>query len=372
MAIADFARRRLLGCLTASIVAGLGAPGVAADFDSVADSLYRVLHRSSVHKVLIVVKEERHKTAWNPMPDEVAGLREQFVACCRDLRIKITPPPAADAVPESTLARLPESADWQPLRQTSRADGVVVVTWKTTRSRVVARVSLLDGEKLAWSTRASARRETANSRKPQRRQSWAALSGANNPLSGSPASGLSGSAGRQSGWPGRFAAVPGTSHGATVSGQGTSTTAAAGSTAAAGGTTAGMPALNEKIYEFVSNSLGQQVGDGECYTLAVDALEYAGAEPAIRNDFGTEVPLSQLQPGDVLQFWSARLVSPVLGTWQLGTPGHTAVVGEVAGLVVTVYQQNINSVKRVRRDVLDLSSLVSGQIIGYRAVRSSR
>jgi len=73
--------------------------------------------------------------------------------------------------------------------------------------------------------------------------------------------------------------------------------------------------LNQKVLEFARAKLGQQVGTGECWDLAEDAVTKSGGESsktltgvngkafkAADYKWGTEVTLDTAQPGDVLQF----------------------------------------------------------------------
>ncbi|HWE40674.1 MAG TPA: hypothetical protein VG406_29280, partial [Isosphaeraceae bacterium] len=101
---------------------------------------------------------------------------------------------------------------------------------------------------------------------------------------------------------------------------------------------------------------GEKVGDGQCITLAIEALRAAGAhQPPIRGreDFvwGREVPkLADALPGDILQFRDAvfKGTEPLPGGGVLHTTSkyehHTAVVAAVKktrkGLVLTILHQN--------------------------------
>src|SRR5437660_1228712 len=49
--------------------------------------------------------------------------------------------------------------------------------------------------------------------------------------------------------------------------------------------------FNPKILEFGLAHVGTQVGNGECWTLAAEALDYAGAKPPSGYVFGDQVPL---------------------------------------------------------------------------------
>lgn len=69
--------------------------------------------------------------------------------------------------------------------------------------------------------------------------------------------------------------------------------------------------LNQKIATWVQGKKGQKVGDGECWTLAENALKQAGAKTSY--DFGkvtanadyiwgTEIKVADIKAGDILQF----------------------------------------------------------------------
>ncbi|MFP6764308.1 MAG: hypothetical protein VB858_11840, partial [Planctomycetaceae bacterium] len=79
------------------------------------------------------------------------------------------------------------------------------------------------------------------------------------------------------------------------------------------------------VLRFASSQIGKQVGNGQCWTLAAEALKAAGARPAQGYTYGDEIPLQDIQPGDILQFTRARFDEP--GYWAvMGAPNHTAVV----------------------------------------------
>jgi hypothetical protein len=118
-----------------------------------------------------------------------------------------------------------------------------------------------------------------------------------------------------------------------------------------------IPALNQKVLEFARKRIGERVGDGQCISLAVEALRYAGAKryPFDPNgDFvwGRRVAsFKEALPGDILQFRNAvfhgkrwitkrRWVS-----WHHEYPHHTAIVFEVrdGGQVVAMLHQNVGA-----------------------------
>jgi hypothetical protein len=127
------------------------------------------------------------------------------------------------------------------------------------------------------------------------------------------------------------------------------------------------PTYNAKILEFAVNHLGMQVGNGECSTLAADALIYAGAKPADGYVFGAKIPMSSIQGGDILQFENA-LFAGQLYWLRLGFPHHTAIVDSVQGTTVVVLQQNYNNSRVVRMTALDFADFQSGTVTAYRAV----
>ena len=144
--------------------------------------------------------------------------------------------------------------------------------------------------------------------------------------------------------------------------------------------------LGDKVVKFCKENLGQTVGDGECGTLAARALEAAGATPFHKfkgdpapGDFvwGELVFVvefqggkrkrdpadAKAQPGDVVQYRDA--------VFRTGSGGiflaqhHTAVVGEVKGNDLIVYQQNVGK-REVTKATLRPNELAGGWIRVYR------
>jgi hypothetical protein len=121
--------------------------------------------------------------------------------------------------------------------------------------------------------------------------------------------------------------------------------------------------LNRGVLDFAQSKLGQQVGRGECWDLANEALIAAGAQPANGYTFGTVV--TQPIPGDIIQFYNARFESN--GSWhQMGSPHHTAIIEKVQGNTITMLHQNVNGNRTVQRMTLDLSTKTSGSYTFYR------
>ena len=109
--------------------------------------------------------------------------------------------------------------------------------------------------------------------------------------------------------------------------------------------------------EFARERIGEKVADGQCMSLAVEALRYAGAKRYAFDPSGDFVwgrPVASFKaalPGDILQFRNAvfdgkrwitkrRWVS-----WHHEYPHHTAIVSEVreGGRVVAILHQNVGA-----------------------------
>jgi hypothetical protein len=132
--------------------------------------------------------------------------------------------------------------------------------------------------------------------------------------------------------------------------------------------------LNSRVLRFAVERIGEQVGNGECWTLAADALVDAGGARPRGYTFGEEIPLSRVVPGDILQFTSAK--------WELRTPAgrlrvetgprHTAIVRRVDGSRILYLHQNWGGVRRVGEGELDTAALASGTVQAYRPQPASR
>ncbi len=157
----------------------------------------------------------------------------------------------------------------------------------------------------------------------------------------------------------------------TKAGGGATAGGGAGGGAVAGGSAtpaqpgAAATEIGQRILQFGTSHLGQQVGNGECWTLAADAMKAAGAQPPDGYTFGDEIPLRSIRPGDILQFTTARFDEP--GYYAvMGAPNHTAIVYSAAGDRVFMLHQNFNGKRTVSTFDFNLASLSSGRIQAYR------
>lgn len=167
----------------------------------------------------------------------------------------------------------------------------------------------------------------------------------------------------------------------------------------------------DRIVDWVRARIGQQVGNGECWTLAADCFsslqvedEATGSEKIMTaqgTSFGlcifSHYPSLQyqpsvlsgftLKPGDILQFRSARWIRRDLSGHVVfemragaseGTAGckdHTAVIETVqydhqGGIKLSVLQQNSNGVRTITRGeyTLGAGEMVEGSVRVFRAV----
>ncbi|MGO9114692.1 MAG: hypothetical protein ACLP9L_36205 [Thermoguttaceae bacterium] len=131
------------------------------------------------------------------------------------------------------------------------------------------------------------------------------------------------------------------------------------------------PLVNQRIVEYAVKQMGQQVGNGECWTLADEALKAAGARHPGTFVWGRPLmPGEEVCPGDVIQFTSVKLEKR--GSTQfLGMPNHTAIVGRVMSPgVYVILQQNTGGKagKTVSDSEIDLSTKTEGKIEIYRPI----
>jgi hypothetical protein len=142
--------------------------------------------------------------------------------------------------------------------------------------------------------------------------------------------------------------------------------------------------------------MGQQVGDGECWTLAHHGLQAIaakcsarGQEPCITSQslihghiLYSFIPSVSPYPeprggvleagvarGDIIQLLTAHFHAKNGSQKWAGSPDHTAVITRVdSNGVLSVVEQNVGNVKKVQRGSYDMSELVKGEVRIFRAV----
>ncbi len=148
--------------------------------------------------------------------------------------------------------------------------------------------------------------------------------------------------------------------------------------------------VNAAIVKFAKSKLGEQVGDGECTTLVVEAMDEAKAKrfPPWGQDadyvWGTPVEKwGDAKPGDLVQFRDAvfrgkRTVrqdgKTFLQISEATYPHHSAIVVEVAPRTksLKILQQNVGDdeakKKTVQEATIRLGELQKGSVKIYRPV----
>ncbi|KAK9238364.1 hypothetical protein V1525DRAFT_401372 [Lipomyces kononenkoae] len=143
--------------------------------------------------------------------------------------------------------------------------------------------------------------------------------------------------------------------------------------------------FGENVAKFVETNVGRQVGDGECWTVAKEALTSSGAMPSCGLVHGVEIwsfapgtgrghHEGMLRRGDILQFKTARFrtvdassAGRITGEKYVGAPDHTAVIVCVHGAgVVTVMEQNVGGVRTVQQGSYVFGDMVDGSVVAYR------
>ncbi len=138
--------------------------------------------------------------------------------------------------------------------------------------------------------------------------------------------------------------------------------------------------LGDAVVAFAMRAQGRQIGDGECFSLADQALSTAGARSAadyteITPDgdyvWGRPVSLSAVRPGDILQFRNFHILRRVTTTIHTADGGssttqsqemeerdhHTAIVTANYGTVLAIAEQNVAPAGRVvQRTNIDIAS----------------
>lgn len=125
-------------------------------------------------------------------------------------------------------------------------------------------------------------------------------------------------------------------------------------------------ALAKKILAFCDANKGKKVGKGECWDLAKEALNSAGATWTPPYEFGKALTKKDVVlPGDIIQFEKVRIEYPD-GAWK-EIPHHTAIIYKVSETnKYTIAEQNANGKRFVQLSEIDLSYIKKGRYTIYR------
>ena len=129
--------------------------------------------------------------------------------------------------------------------------------------------------------------------------------------------------------------------------------------------------LDARILNFVDQVKGSQVGRGECWDVAQQALDDNGADWNRPMDYGKKINPQDAKPGDIVQFKSVKMVETFPdGSWRsetLGMPDHTAIIYEViAPLKFRLAHQNLNGNRTVQITEVNLKNKKSGSFSIHR------
>jgi len=141
---------------------------------------------------------------------------------------------------------------------------------------------------------------------------------------------------------------------------------------------AGAGPINIKICEWLHARYGTQIGNGQCWVTACNAMLACGATKPWGYDwFGDEVKdLSAAKPGDIMTFDECKLEWKT-GWMTAGMPKHTAVVwkvdpkGTLVGtgkLEMILLESNSNQVMSVLHSFYRLGCLTKGTVKCWRPV----
>lgn len=136
--------------------------------------------------------------------------------------------------------------------------------------------------------------------------------------------------------------------------------------------------------------MNKQVGDGECWTLAKEAIDQSSHGYALSPQSythgalvyhatgGAPAPIAyndSIRRGDILQFTNGRFETRnaqgvVTGFSTVGMPNHTSVVTSVSAnnRVVEIVQQNVSGVKKVQKGSHNLDEMTQGDLKIFRPV----
>lgn len=136
---------------------------------------------------------------------------------------------------------------------------------------------------------------------------------------------------------------------------------------------AAIPALNQRIVDYTVAQEGKKVDRGECWDLAAQALNGAGAKWDGMYGFGRayDPKKEPVLPGDIVQFEGVTMEHRTESSiTQFSFMKHTAVVVAVQATgEVTIMHQNFGKAgRKVSSLRLLLSDVVKGKLFFYRPV----
>ncbi len=358
---------------TASLATAADEPKLGKAFDAALGRVAERCEQAEVGKLLVVVRlDAAVRNAPAGLEDTIFDAAETVLkSAAEKVEVERCPVAATMAVADRAR-RLLSVREVHELGEAFEFDGVLAATFRVSRGSPSVRLALFDTDRRLSLEHVTVGEKTVVAaidrfRRSDPRPSTRPTGGTLRPGPTAPNGRPTTPAGRPTAGPtprpNSPGAGPGTTPGPGGGGNG-DPGMDSGPTPPPGGEAVG---LNKGVLEFAQRNFGRQVGNGECWTLANEALIAAGARKANGYTFGRGIPRGDLTPGDVLQFKSVRLER---GNrfWTLGAPHHTAVVEAVAGNVVTVLHQNFGT-RNVTRFTFDFGDQVQGEVHAFRPVR---
>lgn len=390
---------RLLSTLTcviaisASALAADAAKGLVAQLKELATKA----DESKMDTVLVVVRMDARSRPSPATPGVLAELRSRVESQLKQAGLKLADGDAANRMAqEKPSRRFPQAAEVAKFRTVSTFDAAVVVDYRLVKpDRATIRLVLLDDIERLFTATVTVPADVlvAGARRMPARNQGGRTQGANlnatqlaglgalvqaaqkRGLAGKPNAGTPRAAGKSDG------KAASSADGQTRTTKNSNEAATTNKPGAAGekkdvdpkdaekavANNPDIGRLNKKVVQYCVKNLGNKVGNGECWTLANEALKYAGAKPAVWYTFGREIGLGEVVPGDILQFESARF-EDANSYAIMGTPNHTVVVYSVVGKDIYILHQNFGQ-KIVTSYKINFDQMTQGKAWAYRPVK---
>lgn len=135
-----------------------------------------------------------------------------------------------------------------------------------------------------------------------------------------------------------------------------------------------IPILNKTVIDYVKAHLNKKVGRGECWDLAAEALNTAGANWDKNFKFGSLINFKTdcVYPGDVIQFTDVSVdYTEGNRTYSETMAQHTAIIFEIkaSGDYILADQNTTASAKKVGLRSFNVQHITKGKFQIFRPVK---
>ena len=132
-----------------------------------------------------------------------------------------------------------------------------------------------------------------------------------------------------------------------------------------------LPPLNQKIIAFTDSKMKKKVGRGECWDLAAEALNAAGAKWNGKFKYGRLLDLDKepMLPGDLIQFEGVKIKYEKNGArYKEILNHHTGIIYSVKGdrQFEMANQNTAQHGRKVGLSYIDLNQVFTGRYFIYR------